>query len=100
MNYSKLSIIRTIKEFYQTETDFISPHNSDIKFFRKTKYPNEFLALNFVDNKDDEIVISLFKSDNFNYNKDKFYEDFDANDIPFKVDNINTLNTILNANIL
>lgn len=99
MNYSKLVIFRTIKEYYQTETDYISPYNPDIKFFHKTKYPAEFLALNFIENSDNEFIIYLFKSEHF-VNKDKFETDFELGDISFRIDDINILNTILIANNL
>lgn len=95
MDYKTKSIVDIVKKYYPIDVEYISEFWKKGRFFKKSN-ENEFLAINYILNSD-EFIIYLFKSDNFG-NISKFELDFELGNIMFKVDNLQTLEIILNAN--
>ena len=97
MDYKTKSIVDIVKKYYPIDVEYISEFWEKGRFFKKSN-ENEFLAINYILNSD-EFIIYLFKSDNFG-NISKFELDFELGNIMFKVDNLQTLKIILEANSL
>lgn len=97
MDYKTKSIVDIVKKYYPIDVEYISEFWKKGRFFKKSN-ENEFLAINYILNSD-EFIIYLFKSDNFG-NISKFELDFELGNIMFKVDNLQTLKIILEANSL
>lgn len=96
MHYNEKIIIDTIKNYYPIKME-IEYKNLPLKFFAKEN-KQHFLAVEFF--KISELyAIYLFRSDNIE-NATEFIEDFNNRDIAFQIEDLKTLETILNANSL
>lgn len=96
MHYNEKIIIDTIKNYYPIEME-IEYKNLPLKFFSKEN-KQHFLAVEFL--KISELYANyLFCSDNIE-NATEFIEDFNNRDIAFQIEDLKTLETILNANSL
>ena len=95
MDYKIISIHNVVKKYFPIELDYVSEFWEDRKFFKK-KNENEFLSINYTKNSED-FLIYIFKSDHFG-NVSKFEIDFELGSITFTIDDLKTLEIILNSN--
>lgn len=92
----KRKLIDIIKKYYPIELE-VQYKSLPIKFLVKEN-KEHFIAVEFF--KISELfVIYLFRSENFN-NDTELMEDFNNRDIAFQIEDLNTLNIVLNANNL
>lgn len=97
MNYYEKSIIDTIKKYYPMELEIEQDNKKAI--FYKIENADQFLGIDIIINDNRNFMIYLFKSSNLN-DPSKFINDFNENDIAFRIDNLQTLEVILNSNSL
>ena len=95
MNYDEKRVFDLIKYYYPIELDYKDENWKEGKFFKK-ELENEFLAINYQANKE-YFIVYLFKSDHY-LNNEKFQYDFDLGSIFFRIDDLQTLKIILEAN--
>ena len=97
MDYKTKSIVDIVKKYYPIDVEYISEFWEKGRFFKKSN-ENEFLAINYQANKE-YFIVYLFKSDHY-LNNEKFQYDFDLGSIFFRIDDLQTLKIILEANSL
>lgn len=72
---------------------------NDLFFLRSFFIPIKRSFIDIIINDNRNFMIYLFKSSNLN-DPSKFINDFNENDIAFRIDNLQTLEVILNSNSL
>lgn len=97
MNYYEKSIIDTIKKYYPIELT-VEQDNKKAVFYKKENI-NQFLGIDIIINDTENFIIYFFKS-SYSDDHNKLINDFNENDIAFRIDSLQTLEIILNSNSL